>query len=444
MPTVSHHLNERGNILLVAIIFLGIFVTVGAALLNYLVVFSRAERITIASTQALALAEGAIDHAAYQLNLDPSYTGEADVPLGNGTFTITVSSIDSSTKRVTATAYVPDSANPISTKSIRADIGLTDDVISFHYGIQAGRGGFTLEQSSSITGNVFAAGPVTGDGGNYIRGDVVSAGADGIIYGVHATSSAYAHTIGKAGETTTIDRDAYYTTKVNTTVSGTSHPGSPDQASVPLPISDSQIAEWENQAAAGGTITSCNENGDYIVNSTMTLGPVRIDCNLIIKSSSATLTIAGHLWVAGNIKMQTGPTIKMAESLGSTNVAIIADNPEDQTESSRIEVGQTTIFQGSGAPNSFVFLISQNKSAELGGDEVAVSMAQGASALVAYASHGLLTLSQSVSVKEATGYRITLKNSANVVYDTGLPSTVFQSGPGGSWNFVPGTYAITR
>jgi len=64
--------------------------------------------------------------------------------------------------------------------------------------------------------------------------------------------------------------------------------------------------------------------------------------------------------------------------------------------------------------------------------------------LVAYAAHGLIPLANSVSLKEVTAYKIKLQNSAKVTYDTGLPSAVFQSGPGGSWSFVPGTYAITR
>jgi hypothetical protein len=210
---------------------------------------------------------------------------------------------------------------------------------------------------------------------------------------------------------------------------------------VPLPISDAKIAQWEALAEAGGTITSCDAQGDYNITSSMTLGPIKIACNLVVKSSSGVLNVMGPIWVTGDITTKTGPTIKLDSSLGSQNVAIIADNPSDTTGSGKITIGQTTIFQGSGSTGSFVFLISQNNSAETGGSVVAIDMGQGASALVAYAAHGLLTLSQSVSVKEATGYKIHLTQSANVVYDTGLPSTVFQSGAGGSWAFVPGTYA---
>lgn len=430
--------------LLLALVFLGIFSAIAVAYVSAVTSSARSARHDVASAQALAIAEGAFDTATYQLNQDPSYVGESDTPLGNGTFTVIVSGIDSETKRVMVTGYVPNSQNPAATKTIKANIGLGNSNVSFHYGIQAGNGGFSLNNTSTITGNVFSSGPIIGSNTNYVYGDIISAGANGLVYGVHATSSVYAHTIGGASQATIIDKNAYYVTKTNTTVAGTSYPNSPDQTSVSLPISDDQINGWETFAASGGTISSCNKNGDYTVSSSTSIGPKKIECNLVVKSSAGVLTVTGPIWVVGNITAQTGPTIKIDSNLGNQNVAIIADNPSDPTGSGLITIGQSTVFLGSGAANSFVFLISQNRSAEQGGTNVAVSMSQGASALVAYASHGLLTLGQSVSVKEATGYKISLSNSANVTYDTGLPSTVFESGPGGSWNFVPGTYAITR
>ena len=78
----------------------------------------------------------------------------------------------------------------------------------------------------------------------------------------------------------------------------------------------------------------------------------------------------------------------------------------------------------------------------MGGDVEAFELSNSASALVAYAAHGLIPIANSVSLKEVTAYKITMKNSATVTYDTGLPSAVFESGPGGSWTFVPGTYGV--
>lgn len=444
MNTHLHHTNSQGYVLVVSLVFLGIFLAVSAAFLGSVVTYSKSEDTTVTRTQALLLAEAGIDEAIYQLNQNPAYVGETDTPLGNGTFTVVISPITSTLKQVVSTAHIPNSTNPTVTRIISAQAGINYSAVSFRYGVQAGEGGFDLTNSSTIDGNVFSSGSVIGHQHNLIKGSVISAGPTGRVYGIHSTSSVFANTIGDASISTEIDEDAYYVTKINTTVSGTQYPNSPDQAPVNLPITDAQISGWENEAAAGGIISTCDSGGDYTITSSMSLGPKKIECNLVVKSSSGVLTITGPLWVTGNITTQTGPTIRMSPSLGNQNVAIIADNPSDTTGSGKFDIGQSTTFQGSGAPGSFVFLISQNRSAELGGTEIAMDLNQGASALVAYAAHGLANLSQSVSVREVTAYKIVLRNSANVTYDTGLPSTVFKSGPGASLVFVPGSYAIIQ
>lgn len=441
-PTFCTPLHQRGYAVVLSLVFLGIFSSVAVAYLNSITSSARSARYDIASAQALALAEAGIDKASYQLNQNPSYTGETDTTLGSGTFTVTVAGIDSSTKLITATGYVPNSQNPIAKKTITVKGGIDNTTISFHYGVQAGNGGFVLQNSSKIIGNVYSSGSVIGSGGNYIYGDVISSGPSGLVYGVHATSSVYAHTIGTSGTVTTIDKNAYYTTKTNTTVGGTSYPNSPDQATTSLPISDTQIGEWETEAAAGGTAT-CSGGSYEISSGNITLGPIKIPCDLTI-SNSAVVIVEGHIWVTGTIRLKNSAQIKMAQSLGTESVALIADKPSNQLTSSKISVENTVSFQNSGTPGSFIILISQNKSAETGGNEEAISLDNSASVMVAYAAHGLIPIENSVSLKEVTAYKVILKNTASVTYDTGLPNVVFESGPGGSWGFIPGTYAITR
>lgn len=433
---------QRGYVLLLALVFLGVFITIATAYVNFVTTSARSVRYDIASAQALAIAEAGLDKTAYELNLNTAYSGETNTTLDTGVFTVTVANIDSKTKSITAIGYVPNSTNPVATKTIKANVGITGDVISFHYGIQSGEGGFFMENSSKIMGNVFSGGPVIGTSANMIYGDVVSSGSTGLVYGVHATSSVYAHTLGKAGETTIVDKDAYYTTKVNTAVSGTSHPDSPDQETVALPISDEQIGEWETMAAAGGNAT-CTDGTYTISSGNVDLGPTKIPCDLVI-SNSAVVTVYGHIWVVGNIIVQNSAKVKMAASLGAQNVAIIADNPSNQLTSSTISVRNTASFENSGTVGSYVFLISQNRSAETGGEIAAFELSNSASAIVAYAAHGLIPLANTVALKEATAYKIHLQNSASVTYDTGLPSSVFETGSGGSWTFIPGSYAIIK
>jgi len=433
---------QKGQIVVIGLVFFAMMILFSAAILVYVSTYLKSESQNIAKVQALQLAEAGIDKAAYELNRNSSYTGESNTALGNGSFTVTISPIDSEHKRVTSVGTAPFSGGHTTTRTVKATLAINHTVISFRYGIQSGNGGFSLDNSSTITGNAFSSGPVVGLNKNYIYGDVVSAGPGGTIYGIHATGNVFSHSIGKSSPDTTIDKDAYYSTITNTTVTGTKHPGSPDQSPVALPISDAQIQEWETYAAAGGTLNTCDSNGDYSISGDMSLGPKKIACNLVIKTSHGILNVTGPLWVTGDITVQTGSTIQMDSSLGSQNVAIIADNPANTTGSGIINTQQSSVFKGSGSPGSFVFLISQNNSSETGGSTVAISQNQGASALVSYASHGLITLSQSANVKETTGYKISLSNSANVTYDTGLPSTLFESGPGASWTFNPGSYVI--
>jgi Tfp pilus assembly protein PilX len=441
MHNTFTHIPSRGYVLVLSIVFLCIFFTVATSYLSFVTTSARNATYSTENTQALALAEAGVDKAVYQLNQDGSYSGESDTTISPGAFTVTISTIDASTRQITATGFVPDSVNPRARKTIRTNVAINNSVVAFHYGVQAGAGGFSLYNSSSITGNVFSDGPIIGSSANHIYGDVVSSGEDGRVYGIHATSSVYAHTIGRDDKTTIIDKDAYYVTKIDTTVHGTSHPDSPDQASVPLPISDDQINQWEAVAEAGG-IATCS-GGSYAISSgNITLGPVKIPCNLQI-SNSANVTVNGHIWVTGNITIKNSAVVKISESLGDQNVAIIADNPSDTINSSIISVKNTATFQDSGTPGSFIFLISQNRSAENGGSIAAIDLGNSASALVAYAAHGLIPLANSVSLKEVTAYKITLANYTNVTYDTGLISANFSSGPGGAWAFVPGTYAIS-
>ncbi len=325
-------------------------------------------------------------------------------------------------------------------RKIQAVVTLATDV-SFHYGIQSGNGGFTLANQSSIIGNVYSDGSVVG-AGNYIYGDVISTGASGLVYGIHATSSVYAHKIGDASRTTTIDGSAYYQTLTNTTVTGAQHSGSTDQATTTLPIPDSLIAKWETDAATGGTMSSSSCD-TYDVSSRLctfssskNLGPIKIPFNVKFKSNSAVITVNGPIWVTGNVYTETGSTIRMGTSLQNNNVAIIADDTTNRATSSTVTIGQTGSFLNNGYAGNYVFMVSQNNSAETGGSTAAISMQQGSSALVVYAGHGLISITQSSQILAAAAYKIALENSADVTYDTGLASLLFTTGSGASYGMV--------
>lgn len=372
----------------------------------------------IKSKQAFILANSANNEALYRLKNNKVLNSPNSITLSSSTASIAVTN-SASGKDITITTPSNDFQRNIKTNL------LFGTGVSFHYGIQSGQGGFDLNNSSSVVGNVYSGGQVTGSG-NSISGDVISSGSAGLIDGINATGTAYARTI----QNSTVGKDAYYVTKTNTTVAGTSYPDSPDQADADLPISDSQIEEWKAEAAAGG-VQTCT-GGKFVITTSRSIGTTKIPCDLEI-SNSPTVTITGHIWVEGNIVTRNSPTIRIDPALGNKNVVMIADKPTDRVGSSIVTIGNSTNFQGSGTAGSFVFMISQNNHAESGGSTQAITIGNSANALVVYASHGLISLANSVSLKEVTAYKIVLSNSAKVIYDTGLANTLFSAGPGGSY-----------
>jgi len=287
------------------------------------------------------------------------------------------------------------------------------DRISFHYGVQTGDGGIELQNSSSILGNVYSSGPVIGSGSNLIKGNVVSAGINGLVDSVHATGTVYAHTIRDSD----IDGDAYFQSISGTTVDGNLYPGSSDQAAANLPISDSKIESWKTSATGGGTHSSpC----PYEISSgTVAIGSRKINCNMNI-SGSAVVELNGPLWIAGALEMSNSSKMRVSGSLSNKSVAVIVDD--------NITLQNTASFEGAGG-ESYILLVSEKN----GGDGI-VAQNSVRGNLLLFAPRSDIGLQNSLQAKEASGYRIRLENSAKVIYQTGLASLLFTSGPSGGYS----------
>jgi hypothetical protein len=374
------------------------------------------------SKQSFYLALAGMEDVLYRIKNGDQYSASEVLSL-NGEYATTTTSDISGGKEVTTSAEV--------NKNLRKlKVGLVLGAgASFHYGIQSGQGGFVLQNSSSVVGNVYSNGSITG-AGNTIYGNVVSAGPSGLVDGIHATGTAYAHTINDSD----VDKDAYYTTITSSTVLGNSYPGSPDQATTSMPITDAMIEDFKTEAEGGGSVTCTS--GLYSISSNTTIGPKKIPCDLEIKGVGTIVTLTGPIWVEGNFETKNTPTIKVDPSFGTMSLPIVTHKPSNSTGSGIITLQNNTTFQGSGSPTSFVFLISMNNSAETGGSTNAIVQSQGSGAMVLYAPHGQVTLQQSVNLKEVTAYKIIMQNTAQVRYDTGLPSTLFDSGPSGGFELT--------
>lgn len=196
----------------------------------------------------------------------------------------------------------------------------------------------------------------------------------------------------------------------------------------PLPIPDSVIQEWKDDAVdpeAGGGVCvppQCNAAGDFIVdnNQTASLGPQKITGKLIL-NNGATLNVGGTIWVAGNIELSNNCRANLSPSYGSRSGVILTD--------SKIVISNNCEFRGSGDPASFMMVLSDKNAPS----EEVITVDNNSLGVVYYAGKGRIKFSNNAQAKEATAYGITLDNGATITYDSGLSNMFFSSGPGGGY-----------
>lgn len=422
MRASSKKINCReGQALFTAVIFF-LFIS-SAAVLSLATSAVKSSKISLDllnSKKSYFLTEAAGEDAVYRILKGKNYSSQEVLGL-DGFFATTTIVAGGQGQDIESLGSV---ANNI--RKIKIGLAPGDSQVGFHYGVQVGDGGVEMENSSSVSGNIYANGPLVGAGSNLIRGDAVSAGPAGSISGVHATSSAYSHSISNS----LIDKDAYYQTISGTIVAGTLHPNSPDQPLRDMPISDNIVDGWE--AAATSTIIS--SPCPYVIDDDAELGPVKINCDLTIKGSP-TVTLNGTVWAKGNVAIQNTATLRVNPALGGKSVAIIADNPADRLASGKIDLSNSSVFFGSGAEGSYILFISRNTSAESGGEDSCIVLENSASGdVLLYGPHCEILLKNSAKLKEVTGYKVHLQNTANVIYESGLASLLFETGPSGSYS----------
>ena len=206
-----------------------------------------------------------------------------------------------------------------------------------------------------------------------------------------------------------------------------------DPSPTTMPLSDSNIQAWKDDAVAGGTIT-----GNYHVDwRNGTLGPKKITGNLLV-DGGGTLTVSGTLWVQGTVTVTGGGIVRLASSYGANDGAIVSDGT--------VTVNGGGTFYGSGTNGSYPFLITTSScpAESCCNGANAVTLSGGAGTVAIVAQNGTASIDGGSALKEVTAQQIVMGGGATLSYDSGLISTNFSSGPGGSWTMVPGTYSIVR
>lgn len=397
-------------LLLVIIMILSISLTIALGL-GFLALSSfNTAQAKIKSVQSYYAAEAGIEDAILRLNNGMEILSSNTLSVNDTTVSIDITEPVGSSRTITSQGDTDDHIRKVSVVYVLAS---QSDEISFYYGSQAGEGGISIGNNANINGNVFSNGSIIG-GGN-INGTAIVASVGNEINGVDVTEDAFAHSCANAD----IDGTLHYIsggTITNCdygdlqTVEGIE--------SKDMPIPDSQITEWKDAAAAGGTI-----NGSYTISDeSESLGPVKITGNLLI-DSNAVLTITGAVYVQGTITIRNNSIVRVDSSFGSSSGIMISDN--------KIEVRNNGILQGSGTAGSYLLLLSTRSSTDPSNPAVAVR--NNTEAGVFYASNGIIRIYNNVALREATGYQIRLDNNATLTYEAGLADARFSAGGGGSF-----------
>jgi len=190
--------NQRGAVLIMTTVILAAVTILVGFLWSRVGGFVYSEGRSHLQEKVLALTEGGLDKAIWELNTNSNYLGETDTSFGDGTFTITVTNIDSSTKKITATGYIPDATNPVMQKTIEVEALYSGSEIVFNYGVQAGQGGLILNNNNDIEGNVYSNGNIVAINNVEIFGDTWIAGnvapEEGAAHTAQDTEYQFGHT----------------------------------------------------------------------------------------------------------------------------------------------------------------------------------------------------------------------------------------------------------
>ena len=423
--------NQSGAAMLIFVVF---FLFISLAIISGLVTptmrqFKIANDL-FKSRQSFFLSESGIEDAYFRLK-DPAITDPDSteiLTLNGNTATTSIGNIINNT--ITITTLGNASLRQRNNKLVlTAGAGL-----SFAYGVQSGLGGFNIANNASIDGNAYSNGPIVGGGTkSVITGTTVAASGYSIsnmcissnlacdaVFDPDETSETWAVSVtdteafGLLYCTSGSDNtDGFGDDKNCDTSKGTPPPEE-------FPISDQDIADWEQIAIDGGILS-----GNQTISEAVSLGPIKIEGDLRV---NGTLNITGVIWVTGKISTAANATIRIDPSFGSDGGIIIADGI--------IDLKNNTIFSGSGDPDSYVLLISTSTCPDnpCSYGVNAIELAQNADAVLLNAQNGTVKLFNNVSITGVVGKKVVLNQGVAITYDKGLINTSFYTGPSGGWS----------
>lgn len=389
------------------------------------------------SKRAYYLAESGVEDALYRVRKGWAFPSPVTIsPDANSSVVTTLVNVNPERKSVSSIGAVSGFQRKM------AAVIVKPVPASFPYAVETGAGGLVMEDTSSfVDGDIFARGPIAGAGST-------AAGAAGAVFSGTPTTNTggsitnmkntgaspmFASTISHA----TIGGNAFCSgiSLSSTTTCTALYPFRINNGVSAFPLTDAQVANWKATAAV--TVLACNNGpGKYRINSSVSLGESKIPCDFEI-TGGGTLTLSGPLWITGSVDIKANSTVNVVSALGSTTVPIIAD-PElasDRDDEGIIEVENSTNWNtGVGQnPDAHILLFSWNTDPS---DKTAIKVTGSPTGnLMVYAPYGEVKLDgNNVAVKQATGYKVLIKDGAEVNYTNNLQNTLMYGSRFDPWH----------
>lgn len=411
--------NKHKGYSAIVIVFLvaTVGITLATSISSTLIAREKMFRNMVDSVQAYYVAESGVEDMVVRLvdpNLDFDWSTNLSVW---GTSVTTALSQDGNTFTINSEAI----KNTLQ-KNIRLSLMSTTDGESFNYGVQIGPGGIEMRNSGTIVGNVYSGGDIVGTNSPIITGDAWVSG-NHKIDNFTVNGSAHAHTL----DDSAIGQNAYYQTIIDTTVNGTSFPGSADPPDLTMPVTDEEINTWKADVAEGVVL-----NGDQLIDGDMVtaFGLTKIVGDLNIEGD-ARVTLGGTLWVTGDIVIQNNAVFMLDPGYGGTSGVVVADGTIRFSNNSRV-CGSEGYDEATNVCNtsndSFIIFVS---TANVNRSILLQNLADIRG--IVYAPYGEIEMENNAHVVEASANSLFIENNVVVTYDTGLINLNFSSGPGGGW-----------
>lgn len=168
--------NQQGQIIILATIILFLIMLNTILIVSKALTFKQNSNYTLNELKAIDLAEAGIDKAVATYNKTAgAYTGEAETLLGEGSYSVVVTTKDASTTIIQSTGYIPNKAQAKVRKSVSVQVSRGIGA-AFNYGIQVGDGGLEMYQTSRVNGSVYSNGNIRLENNAVITGDAYVAG----------------------------------------------------------------------------------------------------------------------------------------------------------------------------------------------------------------------------------------------------------------------------